>query len=201
MFMKKYLFVFAFILNIFFGFSQTQLHIEGVVKEAINQSFMENVRIRLLERQVEMCGNTQILLPLFRRDFSIIKGEKITDKTGKFSFLLQENLVEYYALEILFPDQQRQYVSLIAANSPEKQVFSIEYLPMSLSAEAETILERRHYAEKVKLEQEKINTPLVERQLSCTDFTVFGRKRAKPSFFLQHVSAYTSLCLQFNKRL
>lgn len=160
--MKKYLFVFACILHISFGFCQTQLHIEGVVKEAISQFFMENVRVRLLERQVEMCGNTQILLPLFRRDFSIIKAETITDKTGKFSFLLQENLVEYYALEILFPDQQRQYVSLIAANSPEKQVFSIEYLPINLSAEAENILESRHYAEKVKLEQEKINTPLFD---------------------------------------
>lgn len=149
-------------LNIIFGFSQTQLHIEGIVKEALSQSLMANVRVRLLERQVEMCGSTKILLPLFRRDFSIIKGEKMTDETGAFSFLITENLVEYYALEILFPDQQRQYISLISTHSPEKQVFSIEYLPISLSPETEDILERRHYAEKVKLEQEKINTALIE---------------------------------------
>lgn len=161
--MRKH-FIFVFILLSYLSLlAQDSFQIAGTIKEAIGHQAIKDVRVRLLERQIESCNGVKRLLPLFHRDFSIIKGEVYTATDGEFHFNLAGDLVGYYALELLFPNQERQYVSLISSHTKEKHIFNLEYLPnISLSAEEEALLEMAHWTEKVQLENEKLNLALTD---------------------------------------
>ncbi len=180
--MKQYFSVFLCLFCLDSLFSQALLQIEGSVTAAISHQPIENVRIRLLERQVETCEGIKRLLPLFHRDFSIITGETFTDAKGKFSFVYEGNLVEYYALELLFSDNQRQYVSLIYTNTKEKHVFNLEKTPSFFSTEIENALEMAHHAAQVQLENEKINTPLFDGRYPAKIATCFDNQMPQGTY-------------------